>query len=166
MYLSASSHSSLFDFVSRHGSVFIIYFSPLPTAHFSLRFVSPLYTPFRHSETPPFYFLTTPKFCRIRHSLLVMLLYHYLIAQMFCGSLCMSYRAILRNIYRGWPLDWCQRPHGRCITLRDVYVFAKALCYWAAPFVRPTRKLVHFTPNLFDWISLLFMLYKSLIAMR
>lgn len=129
--LSASSHSSLFDFVSRHGSVFIIYFSPLPTAHFppSLRFSSPhSFPPFRN---PSLLLSTTPKFCRIRHSLLVMLLYHYLIAQMFCGSLCMSYRAILRNIYRGWPLDWCQRPHGRCITLRDVYVFAKALCYWA-----------------------------------
>ena len=34
--------------------------------------------------------------------------------------------------------------HGRCITLRDVYVFAETLRLSGTSFVLPTRKLVHF----------------------
>jgi hypothetical protein len=117
--------------VSLHGSV-PIFFPPYPLP---LAFASP--SPPPDSETPSTFY--HPPICRIRRSSLVMLLYHYLVVQMFCGSLCMSCPGtILRNIFRGWPLDWCQRPHGRCITLRDVYVFAETLCYWALPsFVPP-----------------------------
>jgi len=108
------------NFVSRHGSVPL--FPPPTHLHYPFASAPPSLLP---AIPFPFYY---PQICRIRHSLLVMFLYHYSIAQMFCGSPCMSYLgATLRNIYCGGPLDWRQRPHGHCITFRDVYVFAETV---------------------------------------
>jgi hypothetical protein len=70
----------------------------------------------------------------------VMFLYHYLIAQMFCGSLCMSYLgAVLRNIYQGWPLDWCQRPHMDAVLLFGMAMFSSRHCLSGTSFVLPTK---------------------------
>ena len=139
------------DFVLRHGFV-PLFFCPLLPFSFSFRFrfSSPSFPSIPKPSPPSLFAFYYPQICRIRHSLLVMFLYHYLIAQVFFGSLvCPTSGSRIRQVYPGWPLNWRRRPCGHCITLRGVYVFRQDTILSGTPsFVLPDKKLVHFTPNL------------------